>query len=48
MYDSLKKRGVRYIKTDRELETNTAVNRLWRRFTIVSTRRTRVYQMSLE
>lgn len=48
MYDSLKKRGVRYIETNRELETNTAVNRLWRRFTIVSTRRTRVYQMSLE
>lgn len=47
MYDSLKKRGIRYIETNRELETNTTVNRIWRRFEIVNTRRTRVYKMSL-
>jgi hypothetical protein len=48
MYDTLRVRGVRYIETNRELETNTAVNRIWRRFNIVSSRRTRVYRMSLE
>lgn len=48
MCASLKKRGVDYIETNRELETNTTVNRLWRRFTVVSSRRTRVYQMCLE
>ena len=48
MYDSLRERGVQYLETNRELETNTSVNRIWRRFNVVSSRRTRVYRMSLE
>ncbi len=48
MYDTLRKRGVRFIETNRELETNTTVNRLWRKFDVVATRRTRVYHIVLD
>lgn len=47
MYDTLRRRGVRYTETNRELESNTAVNQLWSRFHTVYTRRSRVYRMAL-
>lgn len=45
--DTLRARGIRYLEVNRQLETNTAVNRLWRRFDIVATRRTRIYRRDL-
>lgn len=48
MYDTLRERGVRYLETNRELETNTSVNRIWRRFDIVHRRRSRVYRLDLD
>ncbi len=47
MYDVLRMRGVQFIETNRELETNTAVNKLWSRFEILNERHTRIYKMSL-
>jgi hypothetical protein len=47
IYDAVRARGVRYLETNRELETNTAVNRLWRKFNVVATRRTRIYRIAL-
>lgn len=46
--DTLRKRGVRYMETNRQLETNTTVNRMWRKFDVIATRRTRIYRRSLE
>lgn len=48
MYDALRKRGVRYLETNRELESNTSVNRIWRKFNVIASRRTRIYQMSID
>ena len=48
MYDTLLRRGVRFIETNRELETNTTVNRLWRRMNIVGTRRSRIFKTALQ
>lgn len=48
MCDSLRERGIRYLETNRELETNTTVNRIWRRFDIIGSRKTRIYRMLLE
>jgi hypothetical protein len=47
MVDRCKERGVRYLETNRELETNTRVNKIWRKFDVVGTRRLRVYGMEL-
>jgi len=47
MYDTLRRRGIRYLETNRELESNTKVNRLWRKFDVIATRRSRVYRMEL-
>ncbi|MGI9629074.1 MAG: hypothetical protein ACR2QM_19740 [Longimicrobiales bacterium] len=47
MYDTLRRRGVRFIETNRELESNTTVNRIWRRLNIVATRRTRIFKRDL-
>jgi len=48
MADTLRKRGVRFMETNRELETNTTVNRMWRKFDVVATRRARIYRRSLD
>jgi len=48
MYDTLRRRGVRYLEANRQLETNTAVHRIWRKFDVIGTRRVRVYHMPLE
>ena len=45
MYDTLRRRGVRFMETNRELEDNTTVNRIWLNFEQDYFRRSRVYRM---
>ncbi len=47
MVDTLRSRGVTCLEANRQLETNTRVNRLWRKFDVIGTRRARIYRMSL-
>jgi len=47
MWRALKAANVRYVETNRELETNTTVVNIWSRFTVVNRRRTRVFRKSL-
>jgi len=47
MYDSLNRRGVSYMETNRELEHNTTVTGVWSKFERVFFRRSRVYRMDL-
>jgi hypothetical protein len=47
MYDTLRKRGVRYMETNRELEENTSVNGIWLKFKTDYTRRSRIFRMPL-
>ena len=48
MHDTLRKRGVRFMETNRQLETNTSVHRIWRKFDVVATRRVRIYHVALD
>lgn len=48
MWRALKAANVRYVETNRELETNTTVVNIWSRFTVVNRRRTRVFRKSLK
>jgi hypothetical protein len=43
----LKAANVRYLETNRELETNTSVVNIWSRFAVVNRRRTRVFRKDL-
>jgi hypothetical protein len=47
MYDTLRRRGVQYMETNRELEHNTTVTGIWSKFERVWFRRSRVYRMDL-
>jgi hypothetical protein len=47
MIDSLNRRGVSYMETNRELEDNTAVTGIWSKFERVFFRRSRVYRLDL-
>jgi hypothetical protein len=47
MYRSTRAKNVRYIETNRELETNTMIVNAWSRFNVVSKRRTRIFRKSL-
>jgi hypothetical protein len=47
MWRALKAANVRFLETNRELETNTSVVNLWSRFAVVNRRRTRVFRKSL-
>ena len=47
MYRSTRAKDVRYIETNRELETNTMIVNAWSRFNVVSKRRTRIFRKSL-
>jgi len=47
MYDTLRRRGVRYMETNRELEHNTTVTGIWSKFEQVWVRRSRVYRLDL-
>jgi hypothetical protein len=46
MYRSVREKNVRYIETNRELETNTMIVNTWSRFNVVSKRRTRIFRKS--
>ena len=47
MWRALKAANVRYLETNRELETNTAVVNIWSRFSVVNRRRTRIFRKDL-
>ena len=47
MFKALKDHGVKYIETNRELETNTSVNKIWSKFSVVNKRRTRIYKKQI-
>jgi CRISPR/Cas system CMR-associated protein Cmr3 (group 5 of RAMP superfamily) len=47
MWRALKAANVRYLETNRELETNTSVVNIWSRFAVVNRRRTRVFRKDL-
>jgi len=47
MFDTLRGRGIRFVESNHELETNTTVHQLWSRFPIVNRRRSRVFRLPL-
>lgn len=47
MYETLRRRGVRYTETNHELEDNTTVNRIWSKFETVYFRRSRIFRLPL-
>jgi hypothetical protein len=47
MWRALKAAGVRYIETNRELETNMAVVNIWSRYNVVNRRRSRIFRKNL-
>jgi hypothetical protein len=47
MYDTLRRHGIRYMETNRELEENTTVTGIWSKFERVWFRRSRVYRLDL-
>jgi hypothetical protein len=48
MYRSVREKNVRFIETNRELETNTMIVNAWSRFNVVSKRRTRIFRKRLQ
>ncbi len=47
MWRALKAAGVRYIETNRELETNMGVVNTWSRYNVVNRRRSRIFRKNL-
>ncbi|MGD8746665.1 MAG: hypothetical protein PVI02_09960 [Gammaproteobacteria bacterium] len=47
MFNTLRSRGVRWVESNHELEDNSTVHQLWRRFPIVNQRRSRVFRLDL-
>ncbi len=47
MFDRLQSRGVHFVETNHELESNSTVTGMWRRFDVAATRRSRVYRLPL-
>jgi hypothetical protein len=47
MYRTLKQHGVRYIETNRELETNISITGIWARYSVLNKRRTRIFKKLL-
>ena len=47
MYRVLKQHGVKYIETNRELETNTTITGIWSKYAVVSKRRSRIFKKQL-
>jgi hypothetical protein len=47
MWRRLKAANVRFLETNRELETNKTIVNLWSRFTVVNRRRSRIYRKAL-
>ncbi len=48
MYQSTRGKNVRYIETNRELETNITIVNAWSRFNVVNKRRTRIFHKRLD
>jgi len=48
MMHTLRRRGVRYVESNRQLEDNKTIHRLWTRFKVVNRRRSRVYRLPLD
>jgi hypothetical protein len=44
MYQALKARGVTYLETNRELEDNSNITRIWTKFQVVNRRRSRIFR----
>ncbi len=47
MYETLKKNGIKYLETNRELESNSAVLGIWSRFENIYFRKSRIYKAEL-
>ncbi|MEJ2488174.1 MAG: hypothetical protein P8Y68_20840, partial [Anaerolineales bacterium] len=47
MYRTLKQHSVRYIETNRELETNISITGIWAKYSVVNKRRTRIFKKLL-
>jgi hypothetical protein len=47
MHQVLKEKGVHFIETNRELETNITITKIWTKFTVVGKRRTRIFKKPL-
>ena len=47
MYKVLREKAVRYVETNRELENNTTLTRIWTKFSVVNKRRTRIFSKQL-
>jgi hypothetical protein len=47
MHQSLKEKGVRFVETNRELETNTTITRIWAKFSVLTRRRSRIFKKRL-
>ena len=47
MYNSLRDKGVQFLETNRELETNTGLNSAWRQFQVINKRRSRIFKKEL-
>ncbi len=48
MHQVLKEKGVQFIETNRELETNVTITKIWSKFTVVSKRRSRIFKKLLK
>jgi len=47
MYRSLKEKGVTYLETNRELETNSNITSIWTKFEVINRRRSRIFSKKL-
>jgi len=47
MFRVLKQHGVKYIETNRELETNVSITTIWSKFSVVRKRRSRIFKKQL-
>jgi hypothetical protein len=47
MHRALDKHGVKYLETNRELETNTTITRIWVKYAVINKRRSRVFKKKL-
>jgi hypothetical protein len=47
MHRALGKNGVKYLETNRELETNTTITRIWTKYSVLNKRRTRIFKKVL-
>ena len=48
MWKAVKETNVRFIETNRELETNTAIVNVWSRWGVLNRRRSRIYRKPLQ